>query len=61
LLLASIEAGDEFPVNFYSPALLFLPLFTGVRGIGILGSSTSDFTISANFALTEFSEVRPQK
>jgi hypothetical protein len=32
LLLRSIEAGgDEFPMNFYSPALLS-SLLTGVRG-----------------------------
>src|SRR5215212_11433588 len=38
------------------PALLFLPLFTGVRGIGIL--RTSPLTISAKFVATEFKEVR---
>jgi hypothetical protein len=39
-----------------TPALLFLPLFTGVRGIGIL--RTSPFGDSAKFVYTEFSEVR---
>ena len=33
-------------------------LFTGVRGIGIL--RTSPFGHSANFAVTEFSEVRKE-
>ena len=33
------------------------PLFTEVRGIGIL--RTSPFGHSANFAITEFSDVRP--
>src|SRR5215208_3966304 len=38
--LPSIEAGgDEFPMNFHYPALLFLPLFTQVRGRLILRSS----------------------
>jgi hypothetical protein len=34
----------------------FLPLFTGVRGIGILRSSS--VSGSANFALSEFCAVR---
>src|SRR5215208_2385040 len=38
-------------MNFYSPALLFSPLFTGVRGIGIL--RTSPFGDSPKFAVAK--------
>src|ERR671912_1415782 len=38
---------------------LFLPLFTGVRGIGFL--RTSPFGDSRKFAYTEFYEVRNDK
>src|SRR5215208_5207233 len=46
-----VGAGDKGPLSPTSP------LFTGVRGIGILGSSP--FGHSRKFALKEFSEVAP--
>jgi hypothetical protein len=40
-----------------SPEPYFLPLFTGMRGIGILRTSHSGHSRKLNFALTEFFEV----
>jgi len=55
--LGRMEHGcDESAMN----AKQLFGFFTGVRGIDILRSRTSDYTISANFAVTEFSEVRLQ-